>query len=278
MKTYTFEDWQNDKIDYRIPGGQNILEASNGLTILYFEKLISKKDYEQIKKHQLAAYNTAVELTVKSYIKNFQETYNGSPYKTEYLNNKIRRTQELIDKDLDQKNNVLAGLKNWSCIKGSQYHKIMKEKDLFDNGKFEFSGWALNDNMRITTLYKYLQWLIKFQKQQEPKTEQIKVIIENEFKTMDDLGWEYAFTFENDYIIFVDLLAKYFENKSYILPKNIIKLKRNCKTRFAKVLNSIHKDLSKKSLKSDHDFIKIIKILDYFKDCSEDEIYQAITR
>jgi hypothetical protein len=52
---YTFEDWLNDKINYRFLG-LNVMKVQNGLYTLYKgEGLMSKHDYEQIKKHQLIA-------------------------------------------------------------------------------------------------------------------------------------------------------------------------------------------------------------------------------
>jgi len=165
MKKYTLQDWLNDRIDYRLPGGQNILEALNGLYTLHYEKLLTRQDYDKIKSCQIKVYDTAVELTVKFYAWHFSKNYNKSPYKTEYLNNKIRITQELIDKNLDEKSYVLAGKKQYTTIKGSEYRKIIKDKRLIDTvatGEYRYSVYALNDNMRITGLYQHLQWLKNF--------------------------------------------------------------------------------------------------------------------
>jgi len=169
---YTFEDWLNDRINYKLPGGQNILEASNGLATLYGEKLLTKQDYEKIKNAQLTAYDRAVELTVEYYIWHFSESYNSSPYKdkAEYLNNEIKITQERTDKNLNEKNHVLAGKKDYTTIKGSEYQKIMKDKNFNDNGKYSYSAYAYNDNMRITGCYQYLQWLKDFEKQDSKAT------------------------------------------------------------------------------------------------------------
>ena len=172
MKKYTFESWLNDEIDYRLPGGQNILETQNGLfTLCYGEGLISKEDYNKIRKAQEEAYDTTVNLSVESYIKYFKEIYDESSYKCEYLDNKISRIEKLIDENPIQKDNVLAEFKDFKYIKGSEYQKIMNEKGIFDfdNGKFKSfaSGWILNNNIRITTFYKCLQWLIEFRGKQK---------------------------------------------------------------------------------------------------------------
>ena len=93
-------------------------------------------------------------------------------------------------------------------------------------------------------------------------------------------GWEYAFSNEPDFNKFLDLLSCYFEFKPYTLPEQIIMLKKDCKTRFAKALSPIHKELSSenKKLRSDKEFFKIVKTLSHFKDLTDNEIYQAITR
>jgi len=171
MKKYTFDDWLNDKIDHRLPGGQGVPGAPNGL--------FTEQACEQIRKYKMKAYDTAFEMTIKTYIKIFQETYDGSPYKTEYLNNEIRITQELIDKDLNQKNSVLAGFKNWVLIKSSECQKIMQDKTLFNSGDLGFSvgfsNEALNNNMRITVFYNYLQWLIEFREQSGNRRDKSKL-------------------------------------------------------------------------------------------------------
>jgi hypothetical protein len=173
MKKYTFEDWLNDKIDYKLPGGTDIIEASNGLFTLYKgENLMTKEDYEQIKKCQLEAYDSAVEQSVKSYTRHFEETYNQSPYKNVYLNNEINLIEGIVNEKPKILNGVLRGSKDWSCIKGSEYQKIMKNKHFIDNGKSKsFDAYYYNDNMRITAFYRYLQRLkefVKFCKESEP--------------------------------------------------------------------------------------------------------------
>ena len=61
MKKYTYDDWLNNRIDYRIPGGQNIIEADNGLHILLKENRLSKDDYKKITEAQEKAYDKALE-------------------------------------------------------------------------------------------------------------------------------------------------------------------------------------------------------------------------
>jgi hypothetical protein len=91
-------------------------------------------------------------------------------------------------------------------------------------------------------------------------------------------GWGFAFANELDYHLFLDLLTCYFEYKPYSIPNSIIKLKRGCKTRFAKVLNPIHVEFSETPLKSDLEFFKILRILNHFERMTDFEIYKAINR
>jgi hypothetical protein len=104
-------------------------------------------------------------------------------------------------------------------------------------------------------------------------------LISNKFEEIDRVnGWKYAFSSESDYNTFLELLTSYFAFKEYSLPKKIINLKRTTKTRFAKALSPIHKDLSNIPLKSDNEFFKLIRVFNHFEKLSDDEIYQAITR
>lgn len=120
---------------------------------------------------------------------------------------------------------------------------------------------------------------------QPPKSEnaisRTKQIIADELQSIDKVkSWTYAFTNQTDYNTFLELLTCYFEYKPYSLPNQKIKLKKDCKTRFAKALNPIHKELSNenKKLKSDTEFFNLIRVLDHFEKLTDAEIYQAITR
>jgi len=108
---------------------------------------------------------------------------------------------------------------------------------------------------------------------------QTKNIILKEFESLDHtLGWKYAFSNEHDFKIFLDLLTNFFEYKHYSIPQEVIRLKKDCKTRFAKSLRPIHKDLSENQLKSDIEFFKLIRVLNHFEKLTDIQIYNAITR
>ncbi|MFO8065951.1 MAG: hypothetical protein R6U11_00070, partial [Bacteroidales bacterium] len=105
-----------------------------------------------------------------------------------------------------------------------------------------------------------------------------KKIIEDHFSNIDEKGWEYAFRYKEDYESFVSLLTKFFEQNEYKLPDNIIKLKRDCKTKLAKTLRDIHRDLSEHKLRTDYNFFEIIRILNHFEALSNNELEKTLTR
>jgi hypothetical protein len=144
-------------------------------------------------------------------------------------------------------------------------------------------------NMYYNEVSRYKNELISFidnllnkpEKKEEELTEpqnQTKKIIEDNFNNMDEQGWEYAFRHKEDYKSFVDLLTKFFEQREYKLPDNIIKLKRDCKTKLAKTLRDIHRDLSEHKLRTDYNFFEIIRILNHFENLSNNELEKVLTR
>lgn len=111
------------------------------------------------------------------------------------------------------------------------------------------------------------------------ETSKTKQSVSKELENIDKTqGWKYAFTNEEDFNSFLDLITCYFEYKPYSLPHQSIKLKRDCKTRFAKALSPIHKELSEKPLKSDVEFFKLLRVVNHFENLTDIEIYNAITR
>lgn len=105
-----------------------------------------------------------------------------------------------------------------------------------------------------------------------------KVIFET-INNIDKQGWQYAFVSEQDYNLFTDLLTNFFEYKPYTLPETTIQLKRTCKTKFAKALGEIHKELSNENkLSSDINYFKIIRALSHFEKEKQGDLYKALTR
>jgi len=106
-----------------------------------------------------------------------------------------------------------------------------------------------------------------------------KELIADIISSMDNKGWEYAFVSEHDYNLFADLLTNYFELKPYKLPDTTIQLKRGCKTKLAKALGDIHKELSNENkLSTDTNFFKIIRTLNHFEKDTQGDLYKSLTR
>lgn len=105
-----------------------------------------------------------------------------------------------------------------------------------------------------------------------------KVIFET-ITNIDKQGWQYAFVSETDYNLFTDLLTNFFEYKPYTLPETIIHLKRTCKTKVAKALGEIHKELSNENkLSTDTKYFQLIRVLSHFEKETEGDLYKALTR
>lgn len=101
-------------------------------------------------------------------------------------------------------------------------------------------------------------------------------LIKEKIEAIDDNGWKYSFIKENDYKTFTNLLTSYFEQEKYTLPDEVIKLQRRCKTRLAKALGEILRELGDGKLKEHSEYFDIIKKLNHFE--KERDIYKAITR
>jgi len=103
-----------------------------------------------------------------------------------------------------------------------------------------------------------------------------EIIIKN-IKSIDkNKGWQYVFNDENDFNLFANILTNFIDGKPYQIPEKTIKLKKNTKTRFAKVLKPIHKDLRDCQMKSDSEFFSIIRILNHFNTDTDTKIYKLI--
>lgn len=106
----------------------------------------------------------------------------------------------------------------------------------------------------------------------------IKTIIEKEFETLSEQGWEYAFFKKNDYELFVDILVNFFIGKVGQPPYDPIRLKRRTKNKIASVLRDIYYRLRETSLRSDKDYFDALRVLLPFKDQGDDKIYKSLTR
>jgi len=128
-----------------------------------------------------------------------------------------------------------------------------------------------------TPLWEQLNGNLPSQHLDKSETRTKKVISES-FENMDKSGWEYAFVSLTDYDLFLDLLTRFFVYKPYTLPKTTIQLKRTCKTKVAKALGEIHKELSEKPLNSDKEYLKIVRLSNHFKNVSDFELVKSMHR
>lgn len=106
-----------------------------------------------------------------------------------------------------------------------------------------------------------------------------KNVIAATFENIDKNGWAYAFTSEQDYNLFTDLLTNFFEYKDYSIPETPIQLKRGCKTKVAKALGEIHKELSNENkLTTDTNYFNLVRVLSHFESEKQNDLYKALTR
>lgn len=113
----------------------------------------------------------------------------------------------------------------------------------------------------------------------DQRIKQIKEFICDELRAMHRDGWQYAFKDENDYNTFVEILSDFFVNETYTKPKSIIDLKRGTKTKFAQVLNEIYNNsIDSRTKKHDNKFYDLVRCLNHFKQLSDREIYNAMTK
>jgi len=161
---YHFGDWLEDKIDFKI-AGINIMKSSNGLTHLYGKKLLSKTEYEKIKNHQIKAFDIAVELSLEYCIWDYTSKLTKSINRERFINHEIKITENRLNKDSSILRSVLTGQKDYLTLKGSDYKSIMKKQEEFRKAKLNkdlFQAcFAINDNMHITWLNKYFEFLKK---------------------------------------------------------------------------------------------------------------------
>lgn len=100
-------------------------------------------------------------------------------------------------------------------------------------------------------------------------------IIDNEFKTLKG-GWEYTFRSEQDYLQFVDLLAKYYRHEKYELPREVIKTKKNTKTETAKTLNRIDNDLGNAPKRGNTKLFNIMRTLQIFENLNDQQLENTL--
>lgn len=194
-------------------------------------------------------------------------------------------------KDIKQKNNdSILTPENWEQHKETFFSQRMatyKESyTLQEKIKLELSTLEKllinkTDNQIIKDRYKdYLEQIKALPPQPiDVRKNRTKKVIVETFENMDKKGWEYAFTSEQDYNLFTDLLTNFFEYKGVSIPETVIQLKRGCKTKLAKSLGEIHKELSNENkLTTDTEYFKLIRVLSHFENEKQIDLYKALTR
>lgn len=104
-----------------------------------------------------------------------------------------------------------------------------------------------------------------------------KKLINEYFDGMHLNKWKYAFSSENDYNKFANVLISFFEGKAYQLPTKI-KNKGRCKTKLAETLGEIYRELSEDNLNTNEDYFKILRVLSAFNGMTKSDLYKALTR
>ena len=186
--------------------------------------------------------------------------------------------------------------KNWffENLEALEYKEqfILQEIDRTESALKELEKSLQNPNLRsddnIAYLqggYKYLELLKAEHKKLLPpqpisiNESRTKKVIFETITNIDKQGWQYAFVSEQDYNLFTDLLTNFFEYKPYTLPETTIQLKRTCKTKVAKALGEIHKELSNENkLSADTNYFQLIRVLSHFEKETEGDLYKALTR
>jgi hypothetical protein len=297
MKKYTYKDWLDGKLilkyDFIIPKGENPI-------LVEWNDFNCEDDILRIKRKQKEIFDERVTNLLGKYKSVFNKEIEASKEPKEHCRMTLNQIDTIFTGVLTPTEFIRT--EYWNCVffyndlseiqknyKNSIIRGVEVDYAFINSPTMNYQRQGENYQIYTHSLYLFRKWVETFQPQQtEVKTEQeiieasrTKDIILKELYGIDkNKGWEYAFVNEKDLNDFADLLTRYFEYQPYDLPKKIIELKKDCRTRFAKSLRPIHKELSNenKKLKSDIEFFEIIKVLNHFKKMSYEELYQAITR
>lgn len=296
MKKYSYADWFKGRLilkyDYFKPKGKKP-------TLVGWEDFIDA-DILLIKAKQKEIFNERVADLLEKYKATFNKELSSSHEPNEHIRMTVSQIDDIF-KGVFPTSQFISTV-YWNVvftyvelIEIQEFYKrniirgVEVDYTFINSPNREYQKQDENHQIIAHTLYLFRNWIEALQFQQaeavkeheSTEVSQTKKIILKEIESIDkNKGWGYAFVNEKDLNIFVYLLTSYFEYKHFALPQNIIILKKDCKTRFAKLLRPIHKELSNenKKLKSDVEFFQIIKVLNHFKEMSDEEIYQAITR
>lgn len=220
----------------------------------------------------------------------YKERTEERPYSLFTHDVKIARGN--LDKFRSQLTEMLSNKPNWKAMELDLQSRFMvmldqyinwyaKNKEALEKFKPKCPYTFMLDIVQSTKreILKYFPKLLEPIKTKEgTEGSPTKEVILDHFESMDKLGWKYAFVSETDFNLFVEILTNFFEYKPYQTLEEPIRLKRSCKTKVAKTLGEIHKELSENHLNSDYDFLNIIRLLNHFQSISNFDLVKAMQR
>ena len=116
---------------------------------------------------------------------------------------------------------------------------------------------------------------ISSEAEEDRQTLRTRKVIEDQFYYKGELDWKFAFRKKEDFNLFVTLLIKFFTGEKYD-QYSTISLKSSCKTRLARILREIYKELSEDKMRSNERFLDIVRILSPYKD--DPNLYRTLTK
>lgn len=209
--------------------------------------------------------------------------------KSEFRKKRGRFVIELFKRDyldflIDELNSYLDNInrrrnKIYNVVSDTYFHWFKLEADIKTYTLLLSKKDELNLEIYFIDLLDVIKSFISENEALDKEQNRTKKVIAETFENMDKKGWQYAFVSEQDYNLFTDLLTNFFEYKPYTLPETIIQLKRTCKTKVAKALGEIHKELSNENkLSTDTKYFQLIRVLSHFEKETEGDLYKALTR
>ena len=220
----------------------------------------------------------------------FKQKISITPLPKEFIQGELKEIESQCEKELKRKENNMP-ISTWAYYLG--FLSTVKAEKIWmqlEPEKFYNLSLSISKGIADANYYSFLKKELSSldtSKTKENETENTNSLISKEkdkiikeLNAIDKNGWSYAFTSEDDFNTFVELLTNYFQQNEFEIPTETIKLKHKCKTKLAKAFNPIHTNLGHddKKLKSDFEFFKLIRVLNHFKNLTDSDIYNAITR
>jgi len=135
-----YEDWLNDRYN-------ELTGVNPGLN-------------PQVTRDQTKACDMAIDM----YFESLKTEWNNKPSATDKsrISEEISRLEKIIKESGEEYYSVIDGLLNYSNITGSQYKSIIGKYENFKKGDIIYSLQNINENIRISGLYRFMQYLKGF--------------------------------------------------------------------------------------------------------------------